>query len=40
MDGHPNLTVDECGLFVSLADPWLLQAMMDLFMIQVMLITL
>ena len=21
-NGHPNLTVDECGLFVSLSDPW------------------
>ena len=23
MNGYPNLTVDECGLFVSLAGPWL-----------------
>ena len=39
-NGHPNLTVDECGSScLSLIHGWL-QALVDVFMIQVMLITL
>ena len=40
MNGHPNCRVDECGLFVPLADPWLAASPNELFMIQGMLITL